>query len=295
MFSGFLNIHKPLGITSHDVVNNVRRLTIRDFQSKKVGHAGTLDPLAEGVLIVCVGDATRLSDYVMHQTKVYRAKIHLGIETETYDAEGQIVSSVDATHVSCDAIEKALRAFVGDIQQVPPIYSAIKKDGKKLYELARAGQEVVVEPRSVHIERITLLSFESPFVTIDIECGAGTYIRSLAHDLGAALGVGAHLAALIRTRSGQFDVENAVMLDVLAASEQWTNYIIAPYIALEAYPQFIVTEEQARELSFGRAIPIQQSDIETCMVYLSDHQLIAVASIEDNLLKPQKVFAHGTH
>ena len=142
MFSGFLNIHKPLGITSHDVVNNVRRLTIRDFQSKKVGHAGTLDPLAEGVLIVCVGDATRLSDYVMHQTKVYRAKIHLGIETETYDAEGQIVSSVDATHVSRDAIEKALRAFVGDIQQVPPIYSAIKKTAKNFMSWHGQGRKL---------------------------------------------------------------------------------------------------------------------------------------------------------
>ncbi len=195
---GFLNIDKPLGLTSHDVVARVRR----NLNVKKVGHAGTLDPLATGVLVVCVGAATRLSEYVMNTTKRYEALVHLGVETETYDAEGAIVAEQAVNHVTQTDVEQALTTFLGPIDQLPPIYSAIKQGGRKLYEIARAGETAELQPRHVTIYALDILDWQPPFVRIAVTCSAGTYIRSLAHDLGAALGVGGSLDGLTRTASG---------------------------------------------------------------------------------------------
>jgi tRNA pseudouridine55 synthase len=288
---GFLNIDKPQGITSHDVVASVRRLSRSSTATKKVGHAGTLDPLATGVLILCLGHATRLSEYAMQSTKQYCATIHLGIETDTYDAEGEIVSQTDASHITKEQLEAAFLPFIGDIQQVPPIYSAIKKDGKKLYELARQGQEIELESRSVHIYNITLQARNPPHVVLDITCAAGTYIRSLAHDIGEKLAVGAHLSALIRTRSGGFKLENAVALDALLENDNWQQHIIAPKDALSDWQTCLLNEEQITEIRQGRMIENDSSlSNDYIMAYMADGHLLAVLENRGKHWKPHKVF-----
>lgn len=210
--NGILNINKPVGWTSHDVVAWVRKV----LREKRVGHSGTLDPLATGVLLVCVGQATRVAEYLMASTKVYRAEVTLGITTDTYDADGTIVDTATVPALSAADLRTALRDFTGKILQAPPAYSAIKQDGVPLHRRARRGEDVRPTPRPVHIHRIELLAWAAPRLTIEITCDPGTYIRSLAHDLGQALGCGAMLTGLVRTRSGNFTVEEAVSLDALA-------------------------------------------------------------------------------
>lgn len=289
-YYGFLNINKPLGMTSHDVVARVRRLLRQAIGSKKVGHAGTLDPLATGVLIVCLQQATRLSDYAMHGTKQYRAQVTLGIATETYDAEGDVTSQADASAVTLDQIMDILPQFIGDIQQLPPIYSAIKKEGKKLYELARAGKTVELDPRPVTIHSIDVLHWQSPRLTVAVTCSPGTYIRSFAHDLGQALGVGAHLSGLVRTCSGTFSLENAVELDALLEDDNWHEHIIPPRIALADLPAVHTTADQWQELVYGRYIERQESDpSEQAFAYTPDGQLGAILQQRGNHWKPNKV------
>src|SRR5690349_19143686 len=224
---GFLNIHKAQGMTSHDVVAKVRR----GLKIKKVGHAGTLDPMATGVLVVCLGGATRLSEYVMQSTKRYRARVYLGATTDTYDAEGEVQLRRDSSHITCADIESALAPFLGDIQQIPPMYSAIKQGGRKLYDLARAGDIVEREPRAVRIDSLEIIDWSPPEFTLDVTCSAGTYIRSLAYDLGEILGVGAHLSGLIRLASGRFKIEESQTLDGLLTAENWSQFIVSPEIA----------------------------------------------------------------
>ncbi len=211
---GFLVVDKPSGMTSHNVVLKVRR----GIQIKQIGHAGTLDPMATGVLVLCLGDATRLSEYVMASTKTYDATLHLGVETDTYDADGRITAQTDATHITQAAFEDALNGFRGVITQVPPMYSAIKQDGVALYKLARAGQEVERPARTQVIDALTLIDWSPPYASIRVTCDAGTYIRSLGYDIGAALGVGAHLSALRRVRSGA--LSDPTPWDTLVAAMQ---------------------------------------------------------------------------
>ena len=295
MFS-FLNLNKPLGLTSHDVVARVRRLLRdRDLKHVKVGHAGTLDPLATGVLVVCLGAATRLSEYVMNHDKTYRASIILGLETETYDAEGAVVATVDASHISRADVERALSAYTGEIAQIPPMYSAIKQGGKKLYNLARAGQIVERAPRPVTIHAITIESFEadppeSPTVVCEIRCSAGTYIRSLAHDLGAALGVGAHLTGLERTASGAFAVDAAVTLEQLAAAHDWSGLLTAPLDALAGLPRLVLSLPDWEEISHGRTIPAPDVDTGQIAAGVMDGQLCAILRADSGQWHPHKVF-----
>lgn len=255
---------------------------------KKIGHAGTLDPLATGVLILCVGAATRLSDYVMHGTKRYRARVKLGETTTTYDAEGDIVQVRDASRVTRADVEAALGAFVGEIDQIPPMYSAIKQGGRKLYDLARAGETVEREPRKVRIDAITLSDWAAPELVLDVTCGAGTYIRSLAYDLGEALGVGAHLTGLVRTASGRFMLENAVPLDRLLINP--AAYLVAPFAALQDFPALVLDAADAAEIAHGRSILGAAEDGTVIMAYDAGDRLIAVLEAEDGRLKPQKVF-----
>lgn len=295
MFS-FINLNKPLGLTSHDVVARVRRLLReRDLKHVKVGHAGTLDPLATGVLVVCLGAATRLSEYVMNHDKTYRASIMLGVETETYDAEGEIVSTVDASHIGRADVERALSAYVGEIAQIPPMYSAIKQGGKKLYDLARAGQVVERAPRPVTIHAITVETFEAvqpetPIAVCEIKCSAGTYIRSLAHDLGAALGVGAHLTGLERTASGAFSVDAAVTLEQLAAAQDWSGFTTAPLYALAGMPQLVLSVSDWDEISHGRTIPAQDENAGQVAAGVMDGQLRAILRADSGQWHPHKVF-----
>jgi len=213
---GILPLDKPAGWTSHDVVARVRRL----LGVRRVGHAGTLDPMATGLLLVCVGQATRIAEYLMRGTKVYRARIRLGVTTDTDDATGQVVARQTVT-ADEDAVRAALADFVGTIQQVPPRYSAIKQDGRPLYKLARAGIEPQRKPRQVTIHRIDLLAWNPPDLTIEVTCASGTYIRALARDLGERLGCGGHLTGLTRLASGHFTLEHAHSLaEVEAASAE---------------------------------------------------------------------------
>lgn len=286
---GFLNINKPVGLTSHDVVARIRR-TLR---LKKVGHAGTLDPLATGILIVCIGGATRLSEYVMRSNKRYRAVIHLGISTDTYDAEGQVQATRDASTVTRADVERHLQQFLGHIQQMPPMYSAIKQGGRKLYDLARAGQTVEREARAVWIGELTLLDWSPPQFTLEVLCSAGTYIRSLAFDLGEALGVGAHLAGLTRVSSGSFRLDQALALDDVLAAGDWTGYLIPPRLALADLQSLDLSAGETESLLFGRAIPARNAESgckEPVLAYAPDGRLIAVVRLAGDHWQPEKVF-----
>lgn len=284
---GFLNIDKPLGMTSHDVVAKIRR----GLKIKKVGHAGTLDPLATGVLVVCVGAATRLSEYVMHTTKRYRAQIHLGVTTETYDAEGEVIRQVDASHVTRADFEAALAQFQGEIEQLPPMYSAIKQGGRKLYELARAGETVERPARPVTIHALDVVDWSPPQVTVDVVCSSGTYIRSLAYEVGEALGVGAHLSGLVRTASGSFELERAVGLETLLNSDNSHQYLITPDQALHPMPVVDMDAAAVEALVHGRTVPGAGAAAGTlAQAYSPDGVFIAIVEAEGHAWRPRKVF-----
>ena len=209
--SGILNVDKPPGMTSHDVVDAIRRVS----GQRRVGHAGTLDPMATGVLLVCLGQGTRVAEYLMGGRKRYRASVVLGSTTDTYDAEGEVTSSGGLADFQRAEIETALAGFLGPIEQVPPIYSALKQGGEPLHRRARRGEVVEVRPRPVVIDEIRLLDWESPVVIFEVACSPGTYVRSLAHDLGQRLGSGAYLGSLVRLASGRFALEDATSLERL--------------------------------------------------------------------------------
>jgi len=252
MRDGILILNKPRGLTSHDVVNRVRRAT----KIRQVGHAGTLDPMATGVLVVCLGQATRISEYLLGHDKAYRATIRLGVETNTYDADGEIVATRDV-NLGRAEVERALAKFVGEIQQVPPMYSAIKREGQKLYELARQGIEIERTARSVIIHSIELLGYQAPEATIEVRCSAGTYIRSIAHDLGAVLGTGGHLIELTRTAAGPFTIDQAIPLDAFEAAaraEQWPMHLHPIDEALSDWPLVVISESDRRRALNGAPI-----------------------------------------
>jgi tRNA pseudouridine55 synthase len=203
---GAILIDKPAGPTSHDVVDAIRR----QFQLKKVGHCGTLDPNATGLLIIVLGRGTKLSEKLMSDDKVYAGTIKFGESTDSYDAAGELVASLPVPPLSLDELNKSASEFVGDLMQTPPMVSAVKKAGVPLYKLARKGLEVEREARLIHIYKFQFSSYEEPFGSFRIACTKGTYVRSVAHDLGQKLGCGAHLATLRRVTSGKFDVDQAI-------------------------------------------------------------------------------------
>lgn len=291
--SGILNVDKPLGLTSHDVVDVVRRLS----GQRRVGHTGTLDPLATGVLVVCLGKATRVSAYLMASTKRYHATVRLGVTTTTDDAEGDIVREADVT-ITRPLVKAALESFVGRIEQVPPTYSALKRGGKRLYHLARQGIAVDVAPREVEIHRLELSEWRPPIVGLDVECGPGTYIRALARDLGEALGCGAHLASLRRTRSGRFAIERACTLEQLegAFSTGTEARFLQPLdVAFEHLPALHLSADLARRIVLGQEIEGREAAPEALQAraYAPGGKFIALLSREDSRVawKPRKVFA----
>lgn len=251
--AGILNIDKPKGLTSHDVVDRVRRAS----RLRRVGHAGTLDPLATGVLLVLLGPATRLAEYLMTGRKLYRAQVHFGTATETEDAEGRVLSQASIDHLTRADIERVLKTFRGRIQQVPPAYAAIKVDGTPLYRLARRGAAVRVGPRQVDIYRLELLRWDPPRAELEVECSAGTYIRALARDLGEALGCGAHLSGLVRRRSGRFALEDALSLEEVERrfAQGTAAEIVHPLDeALLDYPAWVADAEAERRLRQGQPV-----------------------------------------
>ena len=245
--NGVLLIDKPQGMTSHDVVRLVRRL----LRTRRVGHTGTLDPLATGVLPVAVGEATRIVQFLMEGDKTYRALLKLGETTTTQDAEGEVLERRPVEGITADAVVVAARSFEGVIRQLPPMYSALKKDGVPLYRLARQGIVVEREPREVRIDRLQVLEVDLPLVTLEVDCSKGTYVRTLCHDLGLALGTGAHLLVLRRTRSGSFTEADCVTLEQLEAGGTGMPSLLPVAEALRGMPAFEVDAEGARRLGDG--------------------------------------------
>jgi tRNA pseudouridine55 synthase len=290
---GILNLDKPRGPTSHDIVNRVRALT----GIRRVGHAGTLDPMATGVLLVCIGRATRISEYLMARQKTYRARVRLGVTTSTYDAEGEVVTSIDPAGVSRAQVETALDRFHGTIEQVPPMYSAIKHEGKPLHKLARRGIEVERKPRHVDIVKAAVTAWEPPEFSLEVICSPGTYVRSLAHDLGQALGCGAHLTGLVRQASGSFLLEDAVTLEAIAQAAtagRWSELLLPIDEGLSDFPALDLDGAAARRLCMGQAIdgpPGHEGAL--ARAYGPDGTFLAiVAYVEaDGAWRPHKVFA----
>ncbi|MBL9134623.1 MAG: tRNA pseudouridine(55) synthase TruB [Verrucomicrobiales bacterium] len=212
---GAILIDKPAGLTSHDVVDRVRRR----FGVKKVGHCGTLDPMATGLLVLVLGRGTKLSDSLMAADKVYSGRIKFGESTDSFDADGELVASLPVPPLGIDALNESAASFVGDLMQTPPMVSAVKVKGVPLYKLARKGVEVAREPRLIHVYSLRFTAYQEPFGDFRLACTKGTYVRSIAHDLGQKLGCGAHLTALRRLDSGRFSVQDAMPLDELLALE----------------------------------------------------------------------------
>ena len=249
---GVLLVHKPAGMTSHDVVNRIRKI----FHTKKVGHCGTLDPEATGVLVLCIGKATKVLQFLMSETKEYQATLVLGQATDTYDASGQVVAQKPFQGVS--HVDAVLQSFVGSQEQLPPMYSAIKVNGKKLYEYARNHEKVEVQPRSIVIHHIELLDQHDQFITFRVQCSKGTYIRSLCVDIGKKLGYPAHMQKLIRLASGHFRLENCFSLEDI---EQGHYHMLTLEEAFQHFEHYVV--EDAQIVYHGKKI---KSDI--------DHQVV---------------------
>lgn len=281
---GILNVDKPAGMTSHDVVNQVRRIS----GLRRIGHAGTLDPLATGVLLMGVGKGTRLLEYLQGLPKVYEAVIRLGQTTNTYDAEGEVVAERPLPTLTTADIEAALAPLRGVIQQKPPIFSALRKDGKRLYQLARQGEVVDVPAREVTVYELTLLAWESPLVSVRVLCSTGTYIRSLAHDLGESLGCGGHIAALCRTAVGDFASTTAVPLEEITAFEQ---QILPLDTAVAHLARLDLTGEEAVWAKNGRFLPLLagQPTAEQVRAYAPDGRLVGVLRRQAEYWQAEKI------
>ena len=295
---GIINLNKPPGKTSFQMVALVRKLS----GERKVGHSGTLDPDATGVLPILIGQATKLASFATESTKVYRAQICFGISTTTYDSSGATTQEGDTASLTLKQIEPALDSFRGLIEQTPPMYSAIKQHGRPLYQLARAGIEVPRTPRKVSIFRLDVTDWQNPLLVIEVECSKGTYIRSIAHDLGQRLGCGAHLSKLVRLQSGPFRIENAVSVAQLEEAFQhgcWATLIHPIDTALSHLTAIVVDDASKTEISHGRSFPFAQGQervIEKqCRAYSTSGQFLALIRLdpEKDLWHPERVFIDG--
>ncbi len=283
---GLLNLNKPIGVTSRDVVDRVSR----PLRKIKVGHAGTLDPLASGVLVVCVGAATRLIEYVQKMPKTYRATIRLGATSDTLDADGQVVETVDPKVPNEDEILAALRTQVGTIEQMPPQFSALKVGGKRAYDLARAGQNVELAARPVEVYRVDLLKYEWPMLEVEIDCGSGTYIRSIARDVGEILGCGGLITVLTRTRIGPFRQDEAIDPETL--SRETIPGLLRPAAdALAGLRSVTLGAEDVAKVARGQSIVVAEPfDPGEVALIGPTGDLVAVAEVETGgRLLPKRV------
>lgn len=289
---GLLNVNKPVGPTSHDVVDAVRRGT----GERKVGHGGTLDPLAGGVLVLALGSATRLLEYLAASEKEYLATVTLGLITDTGDAEGEVIEQQALPpNLRREEVEAVLNRFRGPIEQVPPAYSALKVKGKAAHYRARAGETLELTPRQVVIEELTLLGFAPPMLTLRVRCSAGTYIRSLARDIGTALGCGAMLSALTRTASGHFRLEDAVGWDALQDAFRdgsWRRYPLPADMALEGTPRVLLDDETLGRVMHGQPVPAPEVSTGLARAYAPDGRFVAVFQGDParGMWLPRKVF-----
>jgi tRNA pseudouridine55 synthase len=281
---GLVVIDKPAGITSRDVVNRIQDTF--PFGTR-LGHTGTLDPLATGVLVICVGVATRFCEYVQRMTKTYQARLRLGASSETDDTEGAIVPIAVANPPQREAVLQALQMFVGEIQQTPPAFSAAKVTGRRAYDLARSGRDVSLAARTVHIHALDLLAYDYPWLEIEVRCGKGTYIRSLARDLGLHLGCGALVETLRRTRVGVFDLSHAHPLET--ATLELSKHLLPLAWAIAELPRVKLQASEIAHIRQGRRVPwpasLAPNDLPTQMGQLAafdlENNLVAVVGIDD--------------
>ncbi|MEX0762744.1 MAG: tRNA pseudouridine(55) synthase TruB [Dehalococcoidia bacterium] len=297
---GFLNVHKEPGWTSTDVVRKVKGLT----GVKKVGHGGTLDPIASGVLPICLGVATRFAETILMGGKMYTLTVRLGVATDTYDAEGAPVKELDPSGITEQQVLQALSQFTGRIDQTPPMYSAVKHKGRRLYELARAGVEVERKARQVDVYSLRMSRWVPPELELQVECGRGFYARSLAHDLGIVLGNAAHLSGLIRTRSGRFLIEEASTVDEIASSAEagnWQKLLMPVDFTLQDMRAVVLDPMRQELVQHGQALPISEfggpangiQPGERVRGYSRDGRLLAILVYEPQKLgwRPEKVIS----
>jgi len=279
--AGLLNVDKPRDLTSHDVVANVRRLT----RVARVGHAGTLDPQATGVLLIGLGQGTKFTQFLHEHLKTYRATLTLGVRTDSGDAAGKVVEARPVRGVGREEVESVLAGFQGTIEQIPPMYSALKHQGQRLYTLARQGLEVARQPRHVQMRRLTLIHLSAEELSVEVECSSGTYIRTLADDIGTRLGCGAHLAALVRTAIGPYTLAQSLTLPALKEAVRqgdWRRHIIAISMAGGAFPHLFVTSAAAQSLVHG--VPPTRQGIVRVVGSFEAEDTIAIFSLDDVLL-----------
>ena len=287
---GILPVDKPSGPTSHDIVSRARRA----LGTRKIGHAGTLDPFASGLLLLCVEGYTRLSQYLSRLDKRYEATARLGVRTDTHDREGSVVeATAEWLPPSIPRIEEALSAFEGVLDQIPPQHSAKKVGGEAMYARARRGEWVDLEPVRVQIHRIELTDVALPEIRFRLRCSSGTYIRALARDLGEELGVGAHLTALRRTHIGTIGLDSAIAAEALDDRDEALRRTLTPLAAMGSFPRIDIGEENAVRLAQGRGLqdlPRLPEGEESLLVSCGD-TLVAVASVRGSGVRPEKVFA----
>ncbi len=291
---GYLVIDKEQGWTSHDVVARVRRLT----GVRRVGHAGTLDPAAVGVLLVAVGNATKTIEFLSDATKAYDAEVILGIETDTYDAEGAVVARADPGHVTRPAVEQALARFRGEIEQLPPMHSAVHVGGKRLYQIARKGQTIDRPLRRVTVNRLEIVDWHPPSFTLHVDCSKGTYIRTLAHDLGQELSVGAMLANLVRTRSGPFMRAGAMSLAELERQievKPWSALAYHPDVPLRDLPAVVIDHNASMRWRMGQTIELDLAAAGLHRVYDQTNEWLGIGVYDEptRRLQPRKVIGES--
>ena len=282
--NGIVIVDKPQGWTSQDVTARLRRV----FNTRRIGHGGTLDPMATGVLPVFVGRATRGVEFFEHAEKVYETVLKPGITTDTEDITGTVLTEQDA-FVTGEMLEEVLAKFRGDIMQVPPMYSALKVNGQKLYDLARKGKEVERQPRPITIHELTLLGMEAEGIRLRVRCSKGTYIRTLCKDIGEALGCGGCMAALRRVAAGEYTAEEAVPLQVLLETEDPEQYLRPVDSMFRNYPQAVLTEKQAIRCRNGNSFSVQMAD-GTYRAYDRDGEFLMLAKVEGGVMSTIKSF-----
>ena len=298
MKAGILVVNKSKDMTSHDVVSILRR----KLKIKRIGHTGTLDPMATGVLPICIGNATRISEYIMEQGKSYIASLKFGYSTTTYDSTGDVVDKSDKVSFTDSEILEVIDKYIGNIKQTPPIYSAIKVDGKKLYEYAREGKSVEIKSRNVDIYDIKLLENSGENIKIYVKCSKGTYIRSLIHDIGISLGTFAHMTDLIRTSVGKFDIEDSYDIDSIdnMSIDEISQALISIEDSLYNLDKINIKEDIKQRLINGQRINVKTLNInfddlseDTDISVYAQNEFIGIGKINNNILKMEKVLVNS--
>lgn len=292
-FQGILPVDKDVGLTSHDVVQKIRRI----FGVRQVGHAGTLDPVASGVLVVLVGSATRIAQYLQEDDKEYHLTLMLGKETDTQDLTGQIINETDPSRVTLNDLESAVDYYRGSFLQTPPAYSAVKRGGQPLYRLARQGKKVEADPRKVTVYSVQIESWEPPRARLRVHCSKGTYMRTLCHDIGQDLEVFGCMESLERVRSGAFSLDDTVKLHQLDAAQDPGKFLTGAAAGL-SFPVVEPDREDLEKLLQGQAVAMTRSGAEGMVSVVRDGLLVALASVKETagekMLEPRRILEPGT-